>query len=265
MKKIFLPLMLLILFVTGCGGQDSQDTDSPEKQKLVIGLDDEYAPFGFRDEQGNLIGFDIDFAKEAAKRLDVEFEFRPIDWSKKEDELDAGHIDIIWNGLDITPERQERILYSKPYMDNRQILLVKNNSNFKIRSTNDLSGKVVGTQAGSNSETYINENENFKNTFAEFKTYLNFKEAFKDLESGEVDVLIVDELAGRYEMSKIPAKFEAVEVTIGPVTQIGIGFRKEDAELRDRIQKVFDDMIRDGTAKEISEKWFRTDLVKSRR
>ena len=85
------------------------------------------------------------------------------------------------------------------------------------------------------------------------------------MESGEVDVLIVDELAGRYEMSKIPAKFEAVEVTIGPVTQIGIGFRKEDAELRDRIQKVFDDMIRDGTAKEISEKWFRTDLVKSRR
>ena len=267
MKRIFFMLLLTIFMLTGCGGEvESQDTgNTKNKNTLVIGLDDEYAPMGFRNEKGELVGIDIDLANEVARRMGVKFKFQPIDWNKKEDELDSGRIDIIWNGLDITPERKERILYSKPYMDNRQILLVKIDSDLKIRSEHDLADKLVATQAGSNSETYVHQNDALKNSFKEFRTFLNFKEAFAALESGEIDVLIVDELAGRYEMSKVPAKFKAIEVTIGPVTEIGIGFRKDDIELRDRIQQVFDDMIRDGTAKKISEEWFQADLIKYRR
>ena len=104
-----------------------------------------------------------------------------------------------------------------------------------------------------------------RNSFSEFKTYLNFKEAFADLDSGAVDALICDELAARYELSKVPTKFEVVEVTIGPVCEIGIGFRKKDTELRDRVQKVFDEMIKDGTARKISEHWFQADLIKYKR
>ena len=264
MKKFFLLLTLMIFTLTGCGGGgDSQNASN--KNILVIGLDDEYAPMGFRNERGELIGFDIDLAKEAAIRMGVEFKFQPIDWNKKEDELDAGRIDIIWNGLDITPEREENMLFSKPYMENRQILLIKIDSDLTIRSDYDLANKIVGTQAGSNSETYVLQNDALKKSFAKFKTYLNFKEAFADLENGKIDVLIVDEIAGRYEMGKIPNKFKAVEVTIGPVTGIGIGFRKDDVELRDRVQKVFDEMIKDGTAKKISENWFHADLIKYRR
>ena len=264
MRKIFLSLLLMIFFAAGCGGgQNSKDVNDPKfSGTLIIGIDDEYAPFGFRDKDGELVGFDIDMANEAAKRMGVKFEFKPINWNNKENELDAGNIDIIWNGCDITPERQERILYSKPYMDNRQILLMLKSSKFAFHSEKDLAGKIVGTQAGSNSEDYIAVNKTLLESFKDFKTYTTFKQAFADLSDGKVDVLIVDELAGRYELSKIPRKFEAIEVTIGPATELGIGFRKKDTQLRDRVQKVFDDMISDGTAKKISEQWFGADLIK---
>ena len=127
MKKFLLPLMLIILTASGCGGKNIENIAN--KTVYVIGLDDEYAPMGFKDETGELVGFDVDLAKETARRMGVKFEFRPIDWNAKIEELNARHIDIIWNGLDITPERQEHILYSKPYMDNRQILLYS----FRIR------------------------------------------------------------------------------------------------------------------------------------
>ncbi len=260
MKK-FLMIIYAALLLTGCGGgQNSEGIGY--KKVYIIGIDDEYAPMGFRDESGEIVGFDVDLAKEAARRLDITFEFHPIEWSKKVDELNARRIDLIWNGLDITPERQEHILYSKPYMDNRQILLVNANSNLNIYSEGDLAGKVVGTQAGSHSEIYVDHNEELKNSLKEFRTYGSFKTAFRDLADGEVDVLIVDEIAGRYAMSKMPQKFKALELTIGTVTEIGIGFRMTDVGLRDEVQKVFNEMIKDGTAKKISEKWFQADLIK---
>ena len=266
MNKIFLLLLMPVIFMlTGCGQDSPNAEDIGYKKVLTVGLDAEYAPFGFRDTHGEIIGFDVDLAKETARRIGVEIKFQPIDWSTKEDELDSGRIDLIWNGLDITPERKARILYSKPYMDNRQILVVKLDSDFNMRSEYDLADKIVGTQAGSNSETYILQNESLKSTFKEFKTYPNFKAAFEDLDNGIIDVLIVDELAGRYEMRKIPPKFEAIEVTVGPVTEIGLGFRKDNTELRDKVQGVFDDMIKDGTARKISVEWFQADLIKSQR
>ena len=193
--------------------------------------------------------------------MGVKLEFKPIGWNNKENELDSGNVDIIWNGMDITPERQARILYTKPYMSNRQILLAKKSAGFKLHSENDLANKIVGTQAGSTAETYIDGNKTLLNSFKDFKTYPTFKQAFTALTDEKVDVLIIDELVGRYELSIIPRKFEVIDITIGPVTQLGIGFRKSDVELRDRVQKVFDEMIADGTTKKISEHWFQADLI----
>ena len=269
MKKIFMAaLLLLMLTLTSCGGdkQESKNVSSMKYSKvIVIGLDDEFAPMGFRNEQNEIVGFDVDLAKEAAKRLGVEFEFKPIAWDKKAQELQVRNIDIIWNGFDITPERREHVLYSKPYMDNRQILLVRRGNRQNIRSIYDIEGKVVGTQAGSTAEGYVEQDDALKNIFGEFKTYDTYKNAFKALEGGELDVLICDEIVARYEAIHSVDKFEAVGITIGPVTEFGIGFRKDDIELRNKVQKVFDDMIRDGTAKEISERWFQADLINSRR
>lgn len=260
MKKIFVLLMTFTLIFTGCGG----DLSSDDSDKVyVIGLDDEYKPMGFRDESGEIVGFDIDLATEAAKRLGVKFEFKPIDWNDKERELTSGKIDIIWNGLDIAPERKGYILYSKPYMDNRQIILVKKGNTQGITSESNLAGKKIGTQAGSTSETYIVHNTAFKDSLAEFRTYGNYKTALKDLESGVVDALVCDEILSRYEVGQNPERFEIIDVTIGAPCEIGIGFRKGEIELRDEVQKVFDEMIQDGTAKKISEKWFKADMIKS--
>ena len=268
MRKILLPLLFLILLVTGCGeeGDDfANDKGVKHGNKIVIGLDDEYAPMGFRDEKGEIVGFDVDLAKEAGKRMGVEFEFKPIDWDNKREEITSGNVDILWNGTDITEERKEYMIFSRPYMENRQILIVPKGNPQNIHTVGDLAGKIVGTQAGSSSRYYVDDNPNLKNSFKEFKTYLNFKIAFADLEEGNVDVLICDELAGRYEIGRAPQNFMVIESTIGPACEIGIGFRKDDVELRDRVQEVFDEMIKDGTVRKISEKWFKINLVKFRR
>ena len=261
MKKILFTVLLLMMMVfTGCGS-DSLKVD--EEKVFIIGIDDEYAPMGFHDDSGELVGVDIELAKETAKRMEVTFEFKPIEWSDKERELTSGKIDIIWSGLDIAPERKGYILYSKPYMDNRQIVLVKKGNTQGITSENDLAGKKIGTQAGATSEVYIVQNKTLKDSLAELRAYGSYKTALKDLENGKVDALVCDEIISRYEVCQNPDKFEMTAVTIGAATEIGIGFRKDEIELRDQVQKVFDEIVADGTAKKISEKWFKTDLVKS--
>lgn len=121
--------VLAVGMLAGCGNSQSSDTGSTkERNKIVIGLDDNFPPFGFHDEKGELVGFDIDMAKEAAKRLNMEVEFKPIDWDSKETELQSKNIDAIWNGLSITPEREKNILFSRPYENGPQILLVRADS-----------------------------------------------------------------------------------------------------------------------------------------
>ena len=267
MKKIFTAVLLLVTLVfAGCGGgnEPAQKTDGGAKdaKKIVIGLDDEYKPMGFKDEQNQIIGFDVDLAKEAAKRLGSDVEFKAIDWNSKEAELKSKRIDIIWNGLDITPERQENMLFSDPYMDNRQIVFVKKGNDQGIMAEADLAGKAVGTQAGSTAEAYIDGNAELKGSFAEFKTYGDYVSAFMDLENGRIDALVCDEIVGRYAMSKQGDKFDALDVTVGPVSEFGIAFRKDDTALRDKVQGVFNEMVKDGAAGKISEQWFGADLIK---
>ena len=255
MKKIFLPLMLLIFVLTGCN-------NSCSIEKIVIGIDDDFAPMSFHDENGNLVGFDIDLATEAAKRMNAEVEFKPIDWYNKEEEISSGNIDMIWNGLDITDQRKEYMIFSKPYMDDRQIILIKRDDDFDIHSEYDLEGKIVGTQAGSTSDDYINQNEDLKRSIKEYKTYSKFNEAVTALKNDEIEIIVCDELIARYEMNSYPSQLRIVDVKIGSIAETGIGFRKDNTALRDEIQKTFDDMINDGTAKRISVKWFNADLIK---
>lgn len=265
MKKIFL-IICAALLMASCGSEHAgnlKDADAQPLDKIVIGIDDEFAPMGFRNEQGGLIGFDIDLAREAAKRMDVDIEFKPIDWNNKREEITSGNVDIIWNGLDITDERKEYMIFTKPYMDDRQILLVKKDNDQNIHAEGDLENKRVGVQAGSIAENYLDENEKLKITFKEYKTYGKFQEALNALSGGVIDVFVCDELVARYEMNRHPDQFQIIDVTTGYVTEMGIGFRKEDTALRDRVQLVFDEMVKDGTARKISEQWFQADLIKA--
>ena len=263
MKKIFLPLILLLLLLTGCSNQPFKDNGIINREKIVIGFDEGFAPMGFRNDKGEIVGFDVDLAKETARRMSIDIEFKPIDWSRKKEEITSGNIDMIWNGCDITDERKEYMIFSKPYMDSRQVLLVKKGNSKSIYSEYDLSGKVVGMQAGTSSEIYIDAD--IKNSLAELKICNSLQEGFDALLKEEYDVLVLDEIAGRYEITKNPDMFEVVEVSVSPITEFGIGFRKDNKALRDRVQEVFDSIVDDGTAKQISEKWFQADLIKLKR
>ena len=264
-KILFTAGLLASMLFTGCGGGTATQTPSDNQNaKIVVGLDDEYAPMGFKDENNEIVGFDVDLAKEATKRMGNEVEFKAIDWSSKEAELKSGRIQILWNGLDITPERQENMLFSDPYMDNRQIIFVRNGEDQGIQSETDLAGKNVGTQAGSTAESYIASNNDLQASFNSFKTYGDYVTAINDLTNGRLDAVICDEIVGRYYISKQPDTMQALDVTVGPVTQFGIAFAKENTELRDKVQKAFDEIVADGTASKISEQWFNADLIKKK-
>lgn len=263
MKKI-LALCLSMIFgamiISGCGSEEKQTTATGNNDKpIVIGLDDSYPPMGFKDENNEIVGFDVDLAKEATKRLNRPVEFKAIDWSSKEAELKSGRVDILWNGLDITEKRKENMLFSDPYMKNRQVIFVPVNSN--IKSLEDLKGKVIGTQSGSTAEDYLNNNQDYAAQFGEVKKYGDYIDAFMDLENGRIDAVVTDELIGTYYMQKHADSFVETDIVVGEPTDFGIAFAKENQALRDEVQKVMNDMKADGTIAKISEKWFGKDIT----
>lgn len=149
---IFLTLVFATILLVACGGDtgttttDGADTEANEDTEvLVIGVDDKFAPMGFRDEDNELTGFDIDYARAAAEYMGVEVKFQPIDWKTKENELSSDRIDLIWNGYTITPEREEKVDFTKPYLENAQVVAVLEDS--PIESLEDLEGEVIGLQA----------------------------------------------------------------------------------------------------------------------
>jgi len=249
--------------LVGCGNtqQGANPGGGAEKKTIVVGLDDNFPPMGFKDEKNEIVGFDVDLAKEAAKRLNRTVEFKAIDWSSKEAELQSGRIDVLWNGLDITEKRKENMLFSDPYMDNRQIVFIKKGGE-PIKSEADLAGKVVGTQSGGTTEEYIDSNESLKNSLKDCKKYSDYVTAFMDLENGRLDAIVADEIIGRYQQQKQPGEFEALDVVIGPVSSFGIGFKKDNTALRDEVQKVLNDMKAEGVTGNISTKWFGKNITK---
>ena len=267
MKKIFTVCMLFVLALTclaGCGGGEKKAEEKKDAgKKIVLGLDDNFPPMGFVDENHKIVGFDIDLATEVAKRMKGQIEFKPIDWSSKEAELKSKRVDMLWNGLDITEKRKENILFSDPYMNNRSIIFRAAGKNADIKGEKDLKGKIVATQSGGGTpEEYLDKNKELTATFKELKKYPDYISCFMDLENGRIDAIVCDEIIGRYYMSKHQGKIEAVPVTVGPVSQFGVGFRKDDKELRDKVQKVLDEMRKDGTMAKISQKWFNEDITK---
>lgn len=260
MKKLVLLCLMLASFamiVAGCGGSDTAKKDA--QQKIVIGLDDSFPPMGFRDEKNQIVGFDIDMAKEAAKRLGMQVEFKAIDWSSKESELNGKRVDCLWNGMNITEERKKNVLFSEPYMDARQVLFVPKNS--PIKGVKDLEGKVIGVQNASTADEKIIE-RGWQGKYKEIRKYGDFIEAFMDLEAGRLDAIVGDEIVGRFYLSKKPDAFVVLEEDFCECGTFGIAFRKTDTELRNKVQAVMDEMKKDGSGAKISEKWFGKNLLK---
>ena len=143
-------IVTLLALLVGCSNanEDSKDANSAtDKEKLIVGIDDAFAPMGFRDENNEIVGFDIDLAKATGEKMGKEVVFQPIDWSSKESELSSGRIHLIWNGYTITEERAKKVLLTKPYLANNQVIVTLKDSD--IEKLDDLKGKEIGIQAQS--------------------------------------------------------------------------------------------------------------------
>lgn len=167
-----------------------------DKGEFILGLDETFPPMGFRDEKGEIIGFDIDLATEVCSRLGVKLKLQPIKWTAKEMELSGKTIDCIWNGMSVDDERIEKFDLSKPYIANKQIIIVSEESGIKTKA--DLAGKRIGVQADSSAIGAVQADKATADSFASLDQYDSNDDAYLDLKAGRIDALVVDEVYGRY-------------------------------------------------------------------
>ncbi len=227
------------------------------KGTFILGLDDSFPPMGFRNENNEIVGFDIDVAKEVCKRLNVELVIQPISWNAKEQELNSGNIDCIWNGMSITEERKQAMLLSNSYMKNRMVFITKQDSSLK--TLEDLNDKKVGVQSGSSAEQILEESEIYK-TLKQTVAYTDNITAFMDLETNQIDAVFVDEVLSNYYTVTNNKNYNQTEQALEE-EQYAIGFRKQDNELCNKVNEILKEIKKDGTLENISKKWFGKDVT----
>lgn len=282
MKKRLLSAVMasaMVLSLAACGGAKTEttaaETTAEKKEEtttagttaaetaeaaggtLIVGFDQDFPPMGFVGDNGEYTGFDLDLAKEVASRLGLEYRAQPIAWDSKDMELESGNIDCIWNGFTITG-REDDYTWTTPYMANKQVFVVANDSD--IKSQADLAGKVVEVQADSSAEAALKENQDLANTFGQLLTTPDYNTAFMDLEQGAVDAVAMDVIVAGYQIKQRNADFKILDDSLSE-EEYGIGFKKGNTELRDKVQGALEEMAADGTLAKISDEWFGEDVT----
>lgn len=252
--RLIVPALLICLALTACGRASATVTalDSIKQNgKIPIGIDDAFPPMEFRDSAGMLVGFEKDIMDEIAERMGVTVEYVPTEWSGITGALLSGRFDMIFSAMTITPEREQSVAFSEPYMMGAQVIAVRANSG--ISSMEQLAGKTVASQLGSSGVEAAITIPSV--TVDNLRQYNAFTEAFQDLAIGRVDAVVVDEVVASYYLTKEPGAFEVLPE---PLTSepLGIAFRPEDKTLRDAVQTRLNAIKADGTWDRISLKWF---------
>lgn len=255
LKKSILGLagLVLIAGLTGCSGKKES---SSNQKTVVVGIDNTFVPMGFVDKNGKLTGFDVDLANEAFKRMGYTAKFQNIDWSMKEQALENKNVDCLWNGYSITPEREKKVLFSSPYLDNKQVIITL--AKYPYKKIEDLKSQSVGTQAASSSLDAIEKDKAFLNIIKDNQpvTYDTFDKALRDLEIGRTKAVVGDEVLLRYYISqRDSSKYKVLDGDLGS-EKYGVGFRKSDKSLADQLNKTLDEMKKDGSFEKIKKKWF---------
>ena len=258
MKRVLVALLAISMAagaLTGCGSKGSEKT-------FTVGFDAEFPPYGYRDDSGEYVGFDLDLAAEVCKRQGWELVKQPIDWDAKDMELSSGAIDCIWNGFTMNG-REDAYTWTEPYIDNSQVFVVASASG--VQNKEELAGKVVAVQKDSSALAALNDEENADNialrdSFSQLIEYADYNTAFMDLEQGAVDAIAMDVIVAGYQIQQRNADFVILEDTLS-AEEYGVGFKKGNTELRDKVQATLEEMAADGTLKSISEKWFGEDVT----
>ena len=230
-----------------------------EDKTLIVGFDAEYPPYGYMDENGEYTGFDLELAQAVCELEGWELEKKPLNWDSKDMELNSGSIDCIWNGFTMNG-REDDYTWSTPYMDNSQVFVVAADSG--ISSLDDLAGKVVEVQTDSSAEAALKDNAELSATFGTLQTTPDYNTAFMDLEMAAVDAIAMDVIVAGYQIEQRGEsdKYVILDETLSS-EEYGIGFKKGNEELRDKVQGALDEMAADGTMAEISDKWFGRDVT----
>ena len=265
LKKLLLCMavisMLTGVLLTGCGKKSQ--TDSVSDGTFTVGFDAEFPPYGYKDDNGEYVGFDLSLAKEVCDRNGWTLVKQPIDWNTKDMELNSGTIDCIWNGFTMNG-REDEYTWSSAYVDNSQVVIVKSNSG--IKELSDLSGKVVIVQADSSAlaalsgEDATEENLALSATFKMLQQVSDYNSAFMNLESGSADAICMDIGVAKYELAARGSQFMMLSENISS-EEYGIGFKKGNTQLRDQVQESLNEMLADGTFAKIAEEWGLEDSV----
>jgi polar amino acid transport system substrate-binding protein len=253
-------VLLALILMSGLLGSCK---DKKDENTLIVGFDAEFPPYGYKDDNGEYVGFDLDLAQEVCDRNGWELKKQPIEWDSKDMELNSGTIDCIWNGFTING-LEEKYTWSKAYVNNSQVVVVKADSG--IKSLQDLKGKIVVVQSGSSAlaafegDDATQENIELKNSFKELQQVTDYNTAFLNLETNAVNAICMDIGVAKYQLSQRGSKFVILDEVVSEELY-GIGFKLGNTELRDKIQTTLDEMLEDGTFYEIAENWELSDNV----
>lgn len=245
--------MMSVLGMTGCGKKDSS-------KKLVVGFDASFPPYGYQDDKGEYVGFDLDLAAEVCKRRDWKLVKQPVDWNSKDMELESKTIDCIWNGFTMSEDRIDKYTWSDAYVDNSQVFVVAKDSGIKTKA--DLKGKIVAVQAASSALEALQSDDckDLTGSFKKLEELPDYNQAFLNIESGAVDAIAMDIGVAKYQIESRGDKYVILDDKI-TTEQYGIGFLKGNTKLRDQVQDTLNEMVKDGTFDKIAEKWDLQDAV----
>ena len=252
-------MVFTMLALAACGGgggeEEASTSDSKYGEGFVCkqGFDLDYRPYSFVDDEGGNGGFDVELAQAVCEYYGWEYQPVPFNWDAKDAELNAGSCDCIWSGFTING-REDDYCWSKPYSDNTQKIMVKADSG--IATLADLAGKKVGVQTATSAYDLLNDEEGQKalmETFAEMPVYDTYTIAITDLNAGAIDAVAVDVTRAEEAMANDDT-LVCLEENLGS-EQYGIGFRKDDTELRDKVNEALDALAADGTVAKIAAKY----------
>ena len=267
--KLLITLLISVLIISGCAssGKDKPKKDNWEDfqkdKKVVIGFDNTFVPMGFQDKSGKNVGFDIDLANSVFEKYGIKVEWQAINWDLKETELKNGNIDLIWNGYSKTKERESVVQFTKQYMINEQVVVVKKSK--KIKNISELKDKILGAQNGSSGYDTFNEKpEVLKNIVKnnDATQYESFNEALIDLENDRIDALLIDKVYANYYL-KQQNKLQDFDILNAGFDSeaFAVGARKADVTLVNKVNEAFSKLYEEGKFQEISNKWFGEDVA----
>lgn len=250
-------LLCILLFVAGGLLSSDNSAQAKEKEEFIVGFDAEFPPYGYLDDNGEYVGFDLSLAEEVCKRNNWTLVKRPIAWDSKDSELKSGSISCIWNGFTMTG-RETDYTWSTPYIDNSQVVIVRKDTD--IKKLSDLKDKILVVQNDSSalaaltSDDATDSNKKIAASLKELQQVGDYNSAFMNLESGMVDAIAMDFGVAAYQLSGKDDTFTMLEERLS-TEKYGIGFKPGNTKLRDEVQITLLEMLYDGTFDNIAKEW----------